>query len=78
MIRNLSTYREGSLAGSKIRRVGLVIFKGILKEDFEQSLFGGRIMWGTGGKRRESSKLRCVMQRSSGDARLRRLYAVRN
>lgn len=35
-------------------------------------------MWGTGGKRRESSKLGCVMQRSSGDARLRRLYAVRN
>lgn len=26
-----STYSEGSLAGSKIRRVGLVIFKGILK-----------------------------------------------
>lgn len=53
MIRNLSTYQEGSLAGSKIRRVGLAIFKGTLKEESEQSLFGGRIMWGTGGKREE-------------------------
>lgn len=75
---NLSTYFGGSLAGSKVSRVGLIIFKGILEEEFEQRLFGGKIMWGTGGKMRGSSKRRRAAQRSTGEARLGCLDAVRN
>lgn len=56
-------YSEGSLAGRKPRRAGLAILKGVLEEEFEQSLFeaqksGGseenaervasRVAWGKG------------------------------
>lgn len=75
---NLSTYSKGSLAGSEIRRVVRVILKGILKEEFEQSLFGCKITWGIGGGRRASSKQRCVVRRCGWHARLGCLYAAGN
>lgn len=70
-------YFERSLAGREPRRVGLAILKGILEEEFEQSLFGANSCGGS-EENKERAASRVVGQEQNLDARLGCLCAPGN